>query len=534
MFILMRPQTWNPPIALSELEQKVNKRIKKAKLFSFLREHRHEIFNEEFQQEMSTLFKDSTVGQQPVFPAQLALATILQAYTNISDDELIEALVMDRRWQLVLDCLDCEIGPFGKGTLVRFRAVLIAKDFDRRLVERTIEVAKEKERFNYKNLRGALDSSPLWGAARVEDTYNLLGHALRKALTIIAKDQKKTLETVAAESGAEILAGSSLKAALDLDWDDPNARGSALNKILEVLNAVEFKLQQTPELESETVEGVNKNISIARQIQQQDVEETAEMGNPKLKKGVAKDRRISIEDKEMRHGRKNKSMKINGYKRHVLTDLDSGLVRAVGVTPANVPEATVTDDIEADLAAVGVTLKELHIDRAYLSSNLVKNRDESLMIICKAWPVLSGKHFSKQAFTLDWEQQLIYCPNQVSIPFTPGKAAHFPSSICASCPLKEQCTTSKNGRSISIHADEKLLEELRQRQATPKGRAQLRERVQVEHTLAHIGYWQGDRARYLGQRKNLFDLRRLAVVHNLHVLARMSIFTKNNTNAYAT
>nr|MBA3922424.1 IS5/IS1182 family transposase [Nostocaceae cyanobacterium] len=42
-----------------------------------------------------------------------------------------------------------------------------------------------------------------------------------------------------------------------------------------------------------------------------------------------------------------------------------------------------------------------------------------------------------------------------------------------------------------------------------------------EHSLAHIGQWQGDKARYIGLRKNLFDLRRMAVVHNLHVLARM-------------
>ncbi len=44
--------------------------------------------------------------------------------------------------------------------------------------------------------------------------------------------------------------------------------------------------------------------------------------------------------------------------------------------------------------------------------------------------------------------------------------------------------------------------------------------------LAHIGQWQGDKARYIGLRKNLFDLRRMAVVHNLHVLARM--FETNN------
>lgn len=63
------------------------------------------------------------------------------------------------------------------------------------------------------------------------------------------------------------------------------------------------------------------------------------------------------------------------------------------------------------------------------------------------------------------------------------------------------------------------MQELRERQSTVVGRTQLRQRVAVEHTLAHVGHWQGDHARYLGLRKNLFDLRRVAVVHNLHVIA---------------
>jgi len=74
---------------------------------------------------------------------------------------------------------------------------------------------------------------------------------------------------------------------------------------------------------------------------------------------------------------------------------------------------------------------------------------------------------------------------------------------------------------LKMSKNESLLQELRQRQATANGRAKLRERVSVEHTLAHIGQWQGVRARYIGSRRNLFDLRRTAVVHNLHVLARM-------------
>ncbi len=47
----------------------------------------------------------------------------------------------------------------------------------------------------------------------------------------------------------------------------------------------------------------------------------------------------------MRHGRKSRAFKFDGYKRHVLKDLDSGLVRAVGITPANLPEASVSEAI---------------------------------------------------------------------------------------------------------------------------------------------------------------------------------------------
>ena len=128
--------------------------------------------------------------------------------------------------------------------------------------------------------------------------------------------------------------------------------------------------------------------------------------------------------------------------------------------------------------------------------------------------------FAKSDFTLDWEHQRLVCPAGQQMPFVPGGKVQFPAQVCAACPLRVQCTTSTRGRSVQIHPDERLLVELRARQLTPVGRAKLRERTAVEHTLAHIGHWQGHRARYVGQRKNLFDLRRCAVVHNLHVIAR--------------
>jgi len=191
----MRPPPWRPPVELSPVEQTIVKRIRRAKLFVFLREWRHELFDAAFEEELGRLYEASRRGQPPVPPAQLALATVLQAYVGCSDDEVIEATTMDRRWQRVLDCLDASTPPFSKGTLVAFRQRLMAREADRRLIERTVELAAQRGGFGSRALRAALDSSPLWGAGRVEDTYNLLGHALPKALGVLARQQGRGWRT---------------------------------------------------------------------------------------------------------------------------------------------------------------------------------------------------------------------------------------------------------------------------------------------------------------------------------------------------
>lgn len=520
----MRPRVWQPPVECSRLELAVMQRVKRARLFVWLREHRHELLDEAFQAELAGMYDPRPLGQPPVPPAQLALATILQAYTGASDDEVLEATVMDRRWQLVLDCMDHAQPPFSKGTLVGFRARLIAADLDRRLVERTVELyGQGAGRPAAGKLRAALDASPLWGAGRVEDTINLVGHALRLVLGVLGGRQGWGLAAAARarmladQANIGVLAGPSVKAALDLDWDDPAARQRALGVVLAALGQVERLAAGLPGGDDPQVV---EALAAARQVRDQDVTVDPD-GVPRIRQGVARDRRISIADPQMRHGRKTRSLRVDGYKRHVLRDLDSELVRAVGLTPANQPEAEVALQIQADLAAQDVTLGELHIDRAYLASSLVRDRDPELVVFCKAFSVRSpGGRFAKPSFTIDFATHTLTCPNQITMPFTTGGKVQFPAQTCRTCPLRERCTTSPRGRSVQIHPDERLLMELRARQQTSPGRARLRERTQVEHALAHVGRWQGDRARYLGQRKNLFDLRRVAVVHNLHVIAR--------------
>src|SRR5260221_3308115 len=188
-------------------------------------------------------------------------------------------------------------------------------------------------------------------------------------------------------------------------------------------------------------------VATARQVRDQDVDQAGPA--PALRRGVAKDRRISVEDGQMRHGRKSLSVLFDGYKRHVLRDLDTGLIPAVGITPANAPEASVTPAITADLAAAGRTLAELHIDRANLSSDLVRDRGPDLAVYCKAWRVRNASgRYAKDQFTLDFATGRLTCPG-ASMPFTPGKTVRFPKATCAACPLRARCTASPAGRSVA-------------------------------------------------------------------------------------
>ena len=45
----------------------------------------------------------------------------------------------------------------------------------------------------------------------------------------------------------------------------------------------------------------------------------------------------------------------------------------------------------------------------------------------------------------------------------------------------------------------------------------------IEHKLAHISQRQGNHARYVGVRKNTFDLRRASAIQNLETLHRSEV-----------
>ena len=519
---------WSPSQIISRQEKFILGRLKRnGKLYAFLRLHRDQLFDDAFQLELEAMYRDTGAGKDAHPPALMAMVVLLQSYAGASDATAVELSLLDLRWQMVLDCLGAVEPVFSQGALFDFRERLIAAGLDRRLLERSRELAHQTKAFDPKKLpkglRVAMDASPLEGAGRVEDTINLLGHAGRKIVACTAQLLGWTEERVCREAGCPLLLAASVKAALDLDWSDPVEKATAVPTVIEQLTSLERWVTACLPAEL-TRPPLDEHVATLRQIIGQDLEpDPDDSGRLRIRDGVAEDRRVSIEDKEMRHGRKTKSKRFNGYKRHLAIDLDTLLVLAVAVLPANRPEQEAAPNLVADITAQGLTITSLYIDRGYINAPIV---DEVLArrgaVICRPWLAQNGSLFSKRAFQINMRDRTITCPAGEQQPIILGAKVEFPAETCRACPLRAKCTDAApdRGRSVAIAENELLQHRLRRQAATPAGRQRLRERVPVEHRQAHTCRRQGRRARYLGSRKNEFDLRRASAISNLEVIQR--------------
>jgi len=517
-------QRWNPDIEPSKREQAILKRLDRTrKLFKFLRLRRHEILDDSFQDELAGMYRQTGAGDAPVPPAMLCLVVLLQAYLRTSDAEAVELSIMDARWSMVLGCLGSDAPPFSQGALQAFRERLIKHDMDRRLLERTVGVARATKEFDWKkvpkDVRVAIDSRPFEGAGRVEDVFNLLGHAVRKLIDLSAQLLERPAADIYRETRIPNLLGTSVKAVLDIDWSDPDQKSQGLATLLSYVTRLEQWLERQSLLEEEPLAPY---LSSLARVQEQNLE-VDDNGYTKIRRGAAEEWQVSLEDPEMRHGRKSSSKRFNGFKEHIATDLDSGLILACAVTPANRPEEEATPALADDLRRYDQSIGELSVDRAYVTSDLVREvRASGGQVLAKPWRAANtnGDFFVKTDFKIDVRRGTITCLNGQVERFEPGadSVVQFNAEVCGTCVLRVGCTNSPSGRSVTISKDEAAQQGYRQLQGTRPGRVQLRRRVKVEHRLAHLARKQGPRARYKGVRKNLFDLRRTAALVNLEVI----------------
>ena len=274
-------ERWMPKVELTKQEQMMMKRLTRVRtLFGFLRLHRHELFDAAFQEELAGMYRDSGAGDEPHPPAMLCMVLLLQGYVGASDAEAVELAVMDLRWQMVLDCLGADAPPFSQGALQSFRERLIAHGMDRVLLEKSVALVRTKAiseaegKALSKAVRVAVDSRPLVGAGRVEDTINLLGHAARTIVQIVSKITKRSEQEICRSARIPLLLAPSIKAGLDIDWSDPKQKVTAIQIVEQQVSSLHRWVER--HLDEELSAPLTPYIRAITQVREQDLETTKE------------------------------------------------------------------------------------------------------------------------------------------------------------------------------------------------------------------------------------------------------------------
>jgi transposase len=121
---------------------------------------------------------------RPSIPPSLLAKVLLLAYRDgLCDERAMEALRFDLRWKVALD-LPIDHPGFHPTSLVRFRARLLLFGKERLVFERSLELASELGLIEGE-AEQIVDSTPMLGAAAVQDTATLVRSGVRKLLDAV-------------------------------------------------------------------------------------------------------------------------------------------------------------------------------------------------------------------------------------------------------------------------------------------------------------------------------------------------------------
>src|SRR3954462_15519130 len=123
------------------------------------------------------------MGRPSIAPSLLAKVLLLAYRDGLSDVRAMETLRFDLRWKVALD-LPVDPPGFPPTSLVKFRARLLLHGKERVVFERSIELASELGLLEG-DVEQIVDSTPMLGAAAIQDTVLLVRAGVRKLLDAV-------------------------------------------------------------------------------------------------------------------------------------------------------------------------------------------------------------------------------------------------------------------------------------------------------------------------------------------------------------
>ena len=521
-------------------------------VFAFLAEHRIELFPDEF---TADLFGSRT--GRPSLPADLiGSVLVLKELYDLSDTQTADALKFDIRWKVACGRSLLQVS-FDPSALVYWRKRIAASQRPDRVFDALAEVIAQTGILRGRRKR-CVDSTVFDDAVATMDTVSQLVAAVRKVARVVPG--------AAGVIAAVCQLDYSKPGKPDIDWDDPQAKENLVSDLVNdaLVVLAELTGEGAPERDGPAADALGLLALVAGQDVEPAEGSDGTDGRWRIARQVAPERVISTVDREARHTRKCKSKRRDGFRGHVAAEPGTGVITDCEMTMAAGPGSGDAENgvkmaardrfhpsqdaapVDAEPGAAGGAEPvagtqpgvkpgqgpdpeqgnglEVYGDSAYGSGEArAAYRDAGHDTIIKPKPLQPAVPggFTLDDFTISEEDGTVTCPAGVTRAMSPARTVTF-GAACAACPLRERCTTAKDGRSMTIHPHEGLLRAARAQARTEAFKQAYPARSAIERIIAWTATQNGHRVRlrYIGTAKNDAWLHNRCAAINLRTLLR--------------
>jgi len=470
-------------------------------MHAFLADHRRTLFPDSM---FADLFPSGR--GRPSVPADvIATVMVLQALEGLSDRDAAGALRTNIAWKVAAG-LALDDDGIHYSVLTYWRSRLRESEAPERIFDAVRAVIDATGVLKGRRRR-ALDSTLLDDAVATQDTVTQLVSAIRKVRRLVP-----AAAAVAVAAHDYDASGKPVCA-----WDDPIAKTALVSGLVNDARAIIDALEGVA-LDADPADAVGLLALVAGQ----DVEPGDSDGTWRIAQRVAPDRVISVVDPESRHMHKSVSSYRDGYKAHVAVEPETGLITACALTPANLGDGPTGVEL---LAGEQPGLQVL-ADSAYGSGQVrVALRDAEHHTAIKAIPLRRAipGGFDRDDFIIDHAKRTATCPAGHTVTIAAKGAATF-GKRCAGCPLRERCTTAKDGRVVHIGEHDAELVAARAAWRDGDFAQDYRQwRPMVERSLAWLVARGNRRVRYRGVTRNHAGLHTRVAAINLRRLINLGL-----------
>lgn len=444
-------------------------------------------------------------GRPPISPSLLAMATILQFHKNLSDREMESACMYDIQIKYALG-LALDERPFDHSSLGDFRKRLLENGKEKEIFDRILSHLI-KQGLIEKNEIQRIDATHVIADIAVPTMVQLVKKSVFEILKPLKHRYKDAYKRISREIDMDEYTRESVMSEGPGRPDPEKKR----RKLVEVVNDARAVLRHTRAVGDRDI---RRKKDMLRRILQENIEKD-ETGEPKERpnKEKPKDLLVSPIDPDARCGRKSKTKKFIGYKANVTEAVESRFITNIVAMQGNRHDGRTAVETVTEQKGLGLVPSKVIGDTAYgeglIRKELKEHGSEMVAPLCVVRSPRTKAVFPKSMFKYNEKKNTLTCPQRVTAKQSYHdyqkdiRMFHFPLRKCTRCPVRERCTTSRDGRrTVGISKVNAELREAEVYNLTEQFREDMRLRPAIEGKLSELKRYHGlYRARYRGLKK---------------------------------